>query len=395
MISNTSLIKKPIDIYLLEVYETNYSGYNTFRDELIRGLSCLEMFVVHIIVENCPIASVRKFTKEGIYYIHFPEIKIHKFEILESFFREAIYPSSKMVFLSNFFPAIFNITTIKRVFPHSKIIHIVHDLPWLTVFKGDVEKYIDFFYDKADFILSPQQEKFVRYCTYDIIESFKFIHKVICLCEDTYNFFNRIYGIPLDKLYIIPNGLEDQFSTLSEQSKFEIKNEYGLPHNTTLLLMVGRLTYSKGIDRIGTLIDFFNETFESWKIIYIGNDDIKKYIPSRVLDSVISLGFMPHTEIYKIYSVVDFGLLLSRHEQCSYVGIEMLMFGVPAITTLSYGVRNMFNHENAIIFSEVSNNFKSLIYSENIRVKARKLYLQNYTYKHMINCYTNFIKNIW
>lgn len=92
----------------------------------------------------------------------------------------------------------------------------------------------------------------------------------------------------------------------------------------------------------------------------------------------------------ELYSITQLGLFPSYHEQCSYVGIEFLMHGIPVIATSAYGVRDMFHPDNAFI---VSNTIKPITVEaiKSKRNHARKTYLKNYTNINMCKQYASLI----
>ena len=347
---------------------------------------------LHIITEEFPTEQIRKEKKEGITYLYIPKINQNKFAALESYLATAIQNTPRMLVFSNFFPAIFNVKAIKKLFPHAKIIHVIHDFPWLPLFSGNEKRYIEYFQNNEKSILSPQDDKFVRYCTYDMIESFQSMDIVVSLCKTTYDMLNNFYDVPPEKIRLIPNGMEDVTLYPRNSEQDYIKQKHNLPKDGLLIVMVGRLTHSKGADRIVELLNRIDTSLK-YHLIYVGEDDIYRWIPSVMTDSVISLGFKSHSEMFEIYSVSDLGLFPSRHEQCSYTGIELLMYNIPVIATPAYGVRDMFDSTNSIVLSDFQHVI-SLAEIESKRGVARENYLKKYTSERMINDYTSLIHEL-
>lgn len=294
-----------------------------------------------------------------------------------------------MIFISNSFPAIFNVKTIRKLFPKAKIMHIVHDLPWLTIFNGNETAYMNYIQSDENEILSPQEDKFVRYCTYDIVASFKEMDIIISLCRSTYQLLTDFYDIPSEKVRLIANGMKDYSMQYQEKENGAIRKKYCLPESELLVLLVGRLTYSKGANRIENLLSQIAPSV-NYKLIYAGSSDIYQWISPKMAESVIPLGFKKRSEMLELYSITQLGLFPSYHEQCSYVGIEFLMHGIPVIATSAYGVRDMFYLDNAFI---VSNTITPITVEaiKNKRNQARKTYLRNYTDINMCKQYASLI----
>ena len=60
-----------------------------------------------------------------------------------------------------------------------------------------------------------------------------------------------------------------------------------------------------------------------------------------IWSKVCFTGKIPKDQLYTFYQIADAGTLPSFSEQCSYVGIEMLMHGLPWIGTNSSGLKEM------------------------------------------------------
>ena len=383
---------KIIDLYLLEVYQNRYTGYDTFRNEFLEGMLQHKEICIHVIVEEFPTERIFTKIKNGVTYIYFPKINGSKFETLESFYQLAIKRTARMVFVSNFCPLIFNIKAIKSLFPDAKTIHVIHDFPWLSIFNGDEQEYMDYITGDSRRKLTIQDDKFVRYCTYDFLESFESIDRVVCLCESTYKMLVDFYNISVEKICLIPNGMAD-YSILFQKDEYScIRKKYGIPDDGMIVLLSGRLTYSKGADRICELMKRIYQS-ETFYLVYVGQDDVNEWLPSNSRYHVISLGFLNFQEMNEIYSITDLGLFPSRFEQCSYAGIEYLMYGIPVLYIPSYGVRDMFDNKNA--FPLISTDFITLEEISKKRKVDRSSYLKNYTRKDMIEKYMYLILNVF
>lgn len=388
-LSKRSIANNSIDVYLLDAYNTSYSGYDTFRKEFLDGMKRWNFLNLHVIVEDSPEQQLVKKKEKDITYIYFPKIREKRFSVLEYYMKECIAPATNMVFISNSFPAIFNVKTIRKLFPKAKIIHIVHDLPWLTIFNGNETAYMNYMQSDENEILSPQEDKFVRYCTYDIVTSFREIDRIISLCQSTYQLLTDFYDIPSEKVRLIANGMKDYSMQYQEKENYAIRKKYGLPESELLVLLAGRLTYSKGANRIEKLLDQIAPSV-NYKLIYAGSSDIYQWISPKMSKSVIPLGFKKHSEMLELYSITQLGLFPSYHEQCSYVGIEFLMHGIPVITTPAYGVKDMFHQENAFIVSDIATPItEKAIKSKQNQAKAS--YLKYYTNEKMCKQYVSLI----
>lgn len=374
------------DVYIVEAFSNSPNGYHTFREELIDILREIDGITLHIITEEYPVRTISAYHRDGIEYLYLPPIVENKFAKLEDYLRQAITPSQHMIFITNFFPAIFNLSAIKKLYPEAKLIHIVHDLPWLTIFHGNQSEYRHAILEK------PAKNKFISYVTYDIVRSFAIADKVICLCQSTSDFISDVYGTPIEKQELISNGLPDTREELSDIEIGAICDKYNVPQDKKIVIYAGRLTKSKGADRIQPTITTLTQEFPC-HFIYAGADSIAEWIGDTAPFSVSSVGFLSRVELFKLYALADVGLFLSRHEQCSFNGIEMLMHGLPIISWPEFGVKDMFTPDNSITMPEGIKNLTESRLAV-IGLNARKTFLQKYNGAKMRQRYTALIYSL-
>ena len=113
--------------------------------------------------------------------------------------------------------------------------------------------------------------------------------------------------------------------------------------------------------------------------------------------------------LYQWYQMADIALFPSFHEECGYVGIEMMMHGLPVVASDGFGVRCMFHDGiNARIAKirnrkkprEFENNLTSAILEllhdealcKQLSKGARQVYKSCYTVERMQNKYRELLK---
>ena len=55
-------------------------------------------------------------------------------------------------------------------------------------------------------------------------------------------------------------------------------------------------------------------------------------------------GRLNKEQLYDFYQIADIGVMPSMHEQCSYVAIEMMMFGLPMVVSTTPGLKGMMRN---------------------------------------------------
>lgn len=286
---------------------------------------------------------------------------------------------------------------IKEKIP-AKIITHLHCIPWKNYFNTDKKKFKTLYtesYLTTKKILD-REAFFTNNCEYD---SYAASDKIIAVTHCAKAFLTQTIKISPQKITVIPNGLFDCANSNPIRCNQNKSNVFQC-------LYVGFLSESKGIYFI---LDALRKVSKSGKKVMLNVagscfPDVKKRIESDYNDVAVNLlGRISFDDLKKQYAQNDVGLIASLQEQCSYVAIEMAMFGLPIVTTAVDGLDEMFeDNVNALkvntIFSKVfglrvdtdmmadkitrliENNYMRIELSKNVR----KLYEERFTSTQMI-----------
>lgn len=293
----------------------------------------------------------------GIKTIHIPYIQNKNITAYNKcvcrLMRLYITDSSELVFHFHYLQSNSLLGFIKKSFPLSKSLLTVHYLYWSARLHGNLTIYED---------IIKKNYKNIKKNYQDVIDHYReekdFINgvdKVICLSDDTYYLLSGLYGIVGDKLIVIPNGLSQRGLGISMKQKNEKKNKirqkYYIGNNEKLILFVGRIDPIKGIDPLLSCFNKVVEAYPNCRLLLIGDGDINgsiKKVP-KTFTKITFAGRLDKRVLYQWYRAADLAVFPSFYEECSYVGIEMLMHGLPIVASDGYAVKNMFNESNAVI----------------------------------------------
>lgn len=172
---------------------------------------------------------------------------------------------------------------------------------------------------------------------------FDYADQVICLTSYTQSLLHDVYEVEDRKVTLICNGLKDEAIELNEEDRLRKKGALGFRETDRIILFVGRLDENKGIK---CLIASFRQVLKvapESKLLIVGDGNYGKYLKecADLWTRVIFTGKVEKEQLYAFYQIADVGVLPSFHEQCSYVGIEMLMHGLPLIGTDGGGLKEM------------------------------------------------------
>lgn len=165
-----------------------------------------------------------------------------------------------------------------------------------------------------------------------------------------------------------------------------------------IILFVGRLDEIKGLD---VLIKAFREVLHKEpkaRLLIVGDGNFKTYMEEAtdLAGRITYTGKVNKEQLYEYYQIATVGVMPSFHEQCSYVGIEMMMHGIPLIGTDSTGLSEMVeeecrlhideNNKSLIVLEELSGLLSTILSNSpnnDLRTKYRKRYENNYSLSAM------------
>lgn len=320
--------------------ETHINGCISFINEISTTLSQKEGIHVFIVILGSNSREVQVSVNASITKIDIPIISINRWLYSISMLATIIPDAFDNIFLLGFSPSFELSNCIKQIYSKSKLVHIVHDFMWATYVNGNINKFRE--------IVCGQKTTYLNSIFQDGIGTFQLDDAIVCLSEDTYELLHELYQIPYEKLHLIKNGAKDSAHEYKRDNL--IRDEFGISYDSFVFIFVGRLTQQKGFTLLLDAMRYIDDSL-NYNVLCVGStysDNLTQIYPFLNYGKIRLMGTMEKEYLYKLYSMSDCGLILSQYEQCSYVGIEMKMFGLPIIATQNYGLRNMFNNGNAL-----------------------------------------------
>jgi glycosyltransferase len=397
-----------------ELISSSRNGIGTYLKQLILSLERLNINI-NIIALNSSKDEFEIEIKNGIKTFNFPHLKSGSFinhpSIINNILQLHIEDSINNIFFLNHSPCEEFIKCLKKSHPLSKIIFTIHDQGWTGSLLGDVN-ILKNILSKHNTSIEQKHSPLIRYFKEEQ-QMYNISDKVICLSEDTFSLLNESYKISTNKIELIKNGVFDSFYPLDKKAKDRIRKRLFIPIKEKVILYIGRVQTSKGCE---TLLSSFKQVLRRYpncRLVMAGtlyNPDLFLNKCKSVSSKISFTGQISKEELQEWLYIADIGILPSYTEQCSYVGIEMMMYGLPIVASDGWGVRNMFkNGYNAITAFSKKNNTSSyedklsfaiikLLESAYLRrslsQNARSEFEQKYHISIMQNKYEELIKNI-
>jgi glycosyltransferase involved in cell wall biosynthesis len=144
------------------------------------------------------------------------------------------------------------------------------------------------------------------------------------------------YGIPTDRIKIIPNAIDPQeLAHCPEYGSF--RKKYNIDINKEIVLFVGRINRIKGVDM---LVEAFSLIQNKNALLVIAGPDngqlkeVQQRVKEYQLDKrVLFTGLLSNSEVYSAFQDSDIFVLPSRSEAFPTIIIEGCLVGIPMVIT--------------------------------------------------------------
>jgi len=169
--------------------------------------------------------------------------------------------------------------------------------------------------------------------------------------------YHTHFGLPLEKIKVIPNFVcLDRFK-LFKGSKNHLKRKLNLP-NKPILLFVHRLAPRKGADRLLEYAQIIKAQQLPLHILAIGTGPLETNLRNQIKkqnlqNQLTLLGAIPNHDIIKYYQASDIFIMPSRVEEFGRVQLEAMAVGLPIVATKTLS-SSIFKHspQSKLIFPQ-------------------------------------------
>jgi len=188
--------------------------------------------------------------------------------------------------------------------------------------------------------------------------------KVICCSQYMVSHVKWAFGLPDDKLVMVPNGVDQQvYENVRKQDDLKgFRTAFALPEEK-LVLFVGRLVYEKGahvlINAIPKILEKVNAKF-----VIVGSgymkDQLSNIVRSMGLEhKVLFTGFMDEASLLKLQCCADVSVVPSLFEPFGIVALEAMAAKSPVVVSDTGGLGEIVEHDVTGV-KVYSNNVESL-----------------------------------
>lgn len=161
------------------------------------------------------------------------------------------------------------------------------------------------------------------------------------------NEIQRIFGLPYDKINVIPNGVKlDKFEGIERD--YDLRRQYAMD-NEKIILYVGRLVYEKGVQNLIAAMPKILENYHDSKLVICGRggmmDELKQEAHNLGIDEkVYFVGYCDAAKVQKMYINADIAVFPSTYEPFGIVALEGMLSGTPTVVSDVGGLNEIVEH---------------------------------------------------
>ena len=156
-----------------------------------------------------------------------------------------------------------------------------------------------------------------------------------------------LFGLPFDKINVIPNGINlNNFTGIDRD--YDFRRQYAMD-NEKIILYVGRLVYEKGIQNLISAMPKILNGYNDAKLIIAGKggmlDELRTQVDSMGLSNkVYFTGYLNSKQVQKMYKCADVAVFPSTYEPFGIVALEAMLAGVPTVVSDVGGLNEIVEH---------------------------------------------------
>ena len=203
-----------------------------------------------------------------------------------------------------------------------------------------------------------------------------------------------LFGLPFEKINVIPNGINlTNFNGLERD--YEFIRQYA-SDNEKIILYMGRLVYEKGIQHLISAMPKILNGYNDAKLIIAGKggmtDELKAQAEALgISNKVYFTGYLNAKQVQKMYKCADVAVFPSTYEPFGIVALEAMLAGVPTVVSdvggldeiVEHGVTGMKSYAGNS--NSIADSILALLYdhqlaakvSKNAKAKVKELYNWN------------------
>jgi glycogen synthase len=159
-----------------------------------------------------------------------------------------------------------------------------------------------------------------------------------------------IFGVPDERVSVIPNGIDPEDLQPSDATELErLRAEFAAP-DEKLVLLIGRLVYEKGFQIAIEAMPRLVERVPGTRFLVAGSGTHEEALKRQaetlgVLEHGTFLGWIGDDVLHSLYPIADLCVVPSIYEPFGLVALEAMASGCPCIVADTGGLREVVPHD--------------------------------------------------
>jgi len=161
------------------------------------------------------------------------------------------------------------------------------------------------------------------------------------------NDIQRLFGLPFEKINVVPNGINLNTYNGVERD-YDFRRQYARDEEKIILFM-GRLVHEKGIQVLIEAMTKILSHYNDAKLIIAGKggkfDELMAQAnASGISDKVYFTGYLNAKQVTKMYKCTDIAVFPSTYEPFGLVALEGMLAEVPVVVSDIGGLNEIVTH---------------------------------------------------
>lgn len=393
-----------INLFIVDYYDLlKQNGLSTYITQLSKALSVNPDINVNYILFNSEkdfkgLTHVQSEKGKSIIYIPFDIGAKTKSELEENaacFIKNAVGDLKNIIFHFNWINQCAFSRLLKQRIDCITVL-TKHCIPW----RDNITLNYTAYYSLNKLLFSRNNVRYIHPAIIQELLAYLSMDHIICVTDFARSTLTKLFGIANDRLTKICNGLDTR--AIKWKNKIRLKQQYGFRINEKIILYAGAINKRKGVFDLVTAFSKIANESSSVRLIIVGNGDYSGLFEENKMKwaRITVTGNLNKKTLYDFYQMADVGVVPSYIEQCSYVAIEMMHFGLPIVAANVDGLKEIVPHdcglkvklvlgkkEAHINISDLCNKVQYFLKNERIAkqyaARAKKFALQNFNLKGM------------
>lgn len=162
------------------------------------------------------------------------------------------------------------------------------------------------------------------------------------------NELQRLFGLPYEKINVVPNGVNLSLFNGIERD-YDFRRKYAMD-NEKIILFMGRLVYEKGIQHLISAMPKILRGYRDSKLVICGKggmlDELKQQVHAMGIENkVYFAGYMEGKDVQRMYKAADIAVFPSTYEPFGIVALEAMLSEKPVVVSDIGGLNEIVEHK--------------------------------------------------